>query len=547
MPKRTWLGRGAGTVREVLGGPATDALDEVVADVKAEYDRPWRRHLEKLNDELRDRAAPLFTRLALEEVIDRCPLTDPGLAARWQAIQQFRLDPPAASRPTGHHHGAIPGTAELDPVPELDAMLDELQRTFAHDLFLWPKDRADLVGFGGELDRALQMPGWTNVWTMPIQNRVDMLATGVNTDVGVRVLGRDREAVVRASEEIAAVLKNVRGAADVVADPVRGKGYLEVRPDRDKATRLGVSVGAINDVVEIALGGRVATTTLEGRERHPVRVRFPRAWREDEESARRIPVPRADGRPPVPLAAVADVKIVEGPASVKGENGQLRNYVRLNVRGRDATEFVEEGKRAIAAVQLPPGVHVEWTGRFEHEARAGRTLVFVIPAVVALIAGLLYLTFRDAADALLILLAVPGALAGGLIAQGLFGAKFSVTVWVGYAACFGMATATGIVMLVYLREAVERAGGLTNLTPELLRQAVLDGAAHRLRPKLLTEATTILGLAPLLWATGPGSEVLKPMVLPVLGGLMIADEVIDLFLPVLFYRVRLRSLASRSA
>jgi Cu(I)/Ag(I) efflux system membrane protein CusA/SilA len=547
LPNRSWLGRAVGAARVFAGGRPTDALDEVVADVKAEYDRLWRRHLEKLNDELRGRAPLLFTRIVLEEVIDRCPLTDPRLAARWQAIQQFRLDPPAAKSSGHRHHGAIPGTADLDPVPELDAVLDEKQKAFAHGLFLWPKDRSDLVGFGGELDRALQMPGWTNVWTMPIQNRVDMLATGVNTDVGVRVLGRDRDAVVRASEQIAAVLKYVHGAADVVADPVRGKGYLEVLPDRDKAAKLGVSTGTINDVVEIALGGRVATTTVEGRERHPVRIRFPRSWREDEETARRLPVPRAGGRPPVPLSSVAEVKIVEGPASVKGENGLLRNYVRLNVRGRDTTEFVEEGQRAIAAnVQLPPGVHVEWTGRFEHEAHARRTLVFVIPAVIILIAGLLWLTFRDAADALLILLAVPGALAGGLIAQGIVGAKFSVTVWVGYAACFGMATATGIVMLVYLREAVERAGGLTNLSPEQLRQAVLDGAAHRLRPKLLTEATTVLGLAPLLWATGPGSEVLKPMVLPVLGGLLVADEVIDLFLPVLFYRVRLRRLRSVS-
>jgi copper/silver efflux system protein len=544
LPKRTWLGRGAGAVREALGGLPTDALDEVVADVKAEYDRLWRRHLEKLNDALRDRAAPLFTRLVLEEAIDRCPLTDAGLAARWQAIQQFRLDPPAVARPSGHHHhGAIPGSADLDPVPELDGVLDAVQKSFANGLILWPKDRADLVGFGGELDRAMQMPGWTNVWTMPIQNRVDMLATGVNTDVGVRVLGRDLDAVVRASEEIAAVLKGVRGAVDVVADPVRGKGYLEVRPDRDKAAKLGVSVGVINDVVETALGGRVATTTVEGRERHSVRIRFPRSWREDEETARRLPVPRANGHVPVPLTAVAEVRIVEGPASVKGENGLLRNYVRLNVRGRDVTEFVEEGKRAVAAsVHLPPGVHAEWTGQFEQEAQTLDTLVLVILAAIVLIAGLLYLTFRNWTDALLLLLAVPGALAGGLIAQGVVGAKFSVTVWVGYAACFGMATATGIVMLVYLREAVERAGGLTNLTAEQLRQAVLDGAAHRLRPKLLTEATTVFGLAPLLWATGPGSEVLKPMVLPVLGGLLVADEVIDLFLPVLFYRVRLRRL-----
>jgi len=543
LPKRTWIDRRSGAVREALGGSPRSPLGGIFDDVKAEHDRLWELHLDKLNGELRERAAPLFTRVAMEAAIEKCPLIDAGLAARWHAIQKFRLDPPVIARTPDHHHGGAVAPPDLEPVPELDAVQDAEGKNFARGLLLWPKDRADLVGFGGELDRALPMPGWTNIWTMPIQNRVDMLATGVNTDVGVRVLGRRREDVVRASNDIAEVLKGVRGAVQVVADSFHGKGYLEVHPNREKAAELGVSVGTINEVVETALGGKVVTTTVEGRERHPVRVRFPRSWRLDEETARQLPVPRSDGRPPVPLAAVADVRIAEGPPAIRGENGLLRNYVRLNVRGRDAGDFVEEGRRAIAAsVQLPPGVHVEWTGRFEHEARARGTLLFIVPVVIGLIAVILYLTFHDLGDALLILVAVPGALAGGMIAQGLMGVKFSVTVWIGYVACFGMATATGVIMLVYLRDAVARAGGIENMTVEQLRQAVMDGAVHRLRPKLLTEATTIFGLAPLLWATGPGSEVLRPMVLPVLGGLLVADEVIDLFLPVLFYRVRLRRL-----
>jgi Cu(I)/Ag(I) efflux system membrane protein CusA/SilA len=369
---------------------------------------------------------------------------------------------------------------------------------------------------------------------MPIQNRVDMLSTGVNTAVGVRVLGRKLEDVVRASEEIAAVLKRVPGAADVVADPVRGKGYVEVRPDRVKAARLGVSVGDINDLVETALGGKVATTTVEGRERHPVRVRYPRSWREDEETIRNLPL-----REDLPLSEVADVRVVEGPATIKSDNGLLRNYVRLNVRGRSAADFVEEARGVVAAqVRLPDGVFVEWTGQFEHEVRAGNTLLLIVPLVLGLIFLILYLTYHDLTDAALMLLAVPGAIAGGVFFQWLFGYRFSVTVWVGYIACFGMATSTGIIMLVYLREAVARAGGLEKLSLEQLRQAVLNGAVHRLRPKLLTECVTILGLAPLLWATGTGAEVIKPMVVPVLGGLLIADEVIDLFLPVLFFWVR---------
>jgi copper/silver efflux system protein len=189
-------------------------------------------------------------------------------------------------------------------------------------------------------------------------------------------------------------------------------------------------------------------------------------------------------------------------------------------------------------VELPTGVSVSWTGQFEHEGRARRTLAVVLPVVIALIFGVLYWTYRDVADALLMLLAVPGSIAGGLAFQWLLGFPFTVTTWVGYIACFGMATSTGIIMLVYLRESVARAGGLEALTLEGLREAVLDGAAHRVRPKLLTEGITILGLLPMLWADGPGAEVIRPMAAPVLGGLLVADEVIDLLLPVLFYQVR---------
>jgi Cu(I)/Ag(I) efflux system membrane protein CusA/SilA len=422
-------------------------------------------------------------------------------------------------------------------------MQDELTRVWAGDLVLWPAERVELAGPGGELDRAMQMPGWANVWTMPIQNRVDMLATGVNTAVGIRILGRRLEDVARASEDVAAVVARIPGAANVVTDRLRGKGYLEIRPDRERAAQLGVRLADVNELVEVALGGKIVTQTVEGRERHAVRVRYARGWRADEESVRNLPVAvrAADGGrlQHVPLGEVADVRIAEGPATIKGENGLLRNYVRLGVRNRDAAAFVEEARRAVAArVQLPPGVYVEWTGQFEHEERARQTLLLILPLVVGLIFAILYWTYRDLADAALILLAVPGALAGGVFAQWLFGYKFSVTVWVGYIACFGMATATGIIMLVYLREAVARAGGLSRLTRGQLRQVVMDGAVQRLRPKLLTEATMVLGLAPLLWNSGPGAEVLKPMVVPVLGGILIADEVIDLFLPVLFYWVR---------
>jgi copper/silver efflux system protein len=502
----------------------------------------WSAHVSRLDGELLARAAPLYARIITEQLLDRATILDAAVAAHREALRRLPATAPARRPAAHHHHGSRPASAPfLPPQPTLDAIRQDLAARFGRRLLLWKADRDELAGFGGELDRAVSMPGWTNVWTMPIQNRVDMLSTGVNTAVGVRVLGRDLDSVVRASEALAAAIRRVPGAADVVADPVRGKPYLEIRIDRARAARLGVSVAEANDAVEAALAGKAVTTTIEGRERHPVVVRYGRAWREDEESVRGLLVTSRASSPPrqVPLGEVADVRVVEGPATIKGENGLLRNYVRLNVRGRDVADFVADARRAVAGgVRLPDGVFAEWTGQFEHEVRARRTLSVVLPIVVALIFLILYLTYHDLADAALMMLAVPGAIAGGVFFQWLMGLKLSVTVWVGYIACFGMATSTGIIMLVYLREAVAAAGGLGAMDLADLRRAVMDGAVHRLRPKLLTEGTIVIGLAPMLWAGGIGSEVIRPMAAPVLGGILVADEVIDLLLPVAFYYVR---------
>jgi Cu(I)/Ag(I) efflux system membrane protein CusA/SilA len=507
--------------------------------------------VDQLNEELIGRASETYTRLVLEELLCRSIGTDPGLLAEIQKIRRLRERPPAfQSRATVHHHTARAVSPSIEPLPALDAVQTELTPPFAARLLLWRKERAELIGFGSDLDGAVQMPGWTNVWTMPIQNRVDMLATGINTAVGVRILGRRLDDVVRASEVVAAVLKRLPGATDVIADPIRGKGYVEVRIDRERAARAGVSITSINDAVETALGGKVVTMSMEGRERHPVRIRYARDWRGDEDAVQGIQIPSVvedpDGRHRViALGQVAEVRVVEGPATIKSESGLLRNYVRLNVRGRSASDFVESARRAVVrGVVLPEGVFLEWTGQFEHEVRARNRLALVLPLVLALIFLVLYWTYHDLADAALMMLAIPGAIAGAVFFQWLFGFKFSVTVWVGYIACFGMATSTGIIMLVYLREAVEKAGGLANLSLAELRQAVLDGAVHRLRPKLLTEGTMIIGLGPMLWANGVGAEVIRPMAAPVLGGVLIADEVIDLLLPVAFYWVRRRRWAA---
>ena len=435
--------------------------------------------------------------------------------------------------------------------PEITAQ--DIGGAFGKHAFFWAKTKNDLVR---ELNGVVNQIGWANIWTQPIINRVDMLATGVRTQLAVKVFGREQNEIQAVSEQVSAVLQAIPGAVDVVADQTVGKGYVEVEVDRERAARYGINVGDIQDTIEVALGGKPITTTVEGRERYPVRLRYARDYRTDEEAIKNILVaqggmegtqgeggtPAMTEQPAVYLRDVATIQVIEGPVMIKSENGLLRSYVQLNVRDRDIVGFVEEAQRAVQAkVKLPEGTFLEWTGQFEHQVRAKKTLRVVFPAVLLLIFVILYMTYHDFTHALLMMMAVPGALAGGVLFQALFGYNFSVAVWVGYIACFGMATETGIIMLVYLRDAISERGGLAGIANvKALEKAVLEGAVHRLRPKFLTEATAIVGLAPMLWARGVGAEVMAPMAAPVLGGLLIADEVIDIFLPVLFYHVEAR-------
>ena len=480
---------------------------------------------------------------------------------------------------------------------------EELDVAFAKTLFLWPRTtgpKGDLVE--DEMRRVLQVPGWANIFTQPIINRIEMLSTGVRTDIGVKVFGPDLDTIDRVCKQIETVLKPIHGARDPLAAPFMGKGYLQIDIDRQAAARYGISVEDIQNEIEVALAGRVVTYTVEKRERFPVRIRYARVDREDEESIGKLLVTpgsmssapsdmsaiggatagpmssnpaRGDsnsmlspttllgstahsgtpqhaltGKKRIPLSSLATIAIVEGPAMIKSENGRLMNAVTLNVRGRDIVGFVDEAQRVVAEkVELPEGVHIEWSGEFEHQVRAAETLRFVFPAVIVLIFVILYLTYHDLADAALMMLAVPEALSGGAFFMYFFPKimqgwdapplDFSVAVWVGFIACFGMATETGIIMLVYLRDAIEKRGGLEKIASlEELRQAVIEGAAHRLRPKLLTEGVAIIAIFPMVFARGVGGEILAPMALPVLGGLLISDEVVDLFLPVRFYWVR---------
>jgi Cu(I)/Ag(I) efflux system membrane protein CusA/SilA len=569
LPRMLWnrTTEALGEDRRTFAGEVQKALEEHRMSL-------WRaRAKDKINWELFDAGMDSYTWFALEELAKGARglgLLD--VAARGEETTRFAAEAVQAQRDLGKDRGRT-GLRPFIPIH------DELKKPFAERVVsLWPRQSSpdgDLIR--DEMERVLQVPGWKNVTTQPIINRIEMLSTGVRNDVGVKVFGRDLGTIDRMSKEIAAALEPVKGAQGVLAWQIRGKDYLEIQIDRDRAARYGVSVADIQETIDVALGGRVVTQTVEDRNRFPVRIRYARAQREDEETVKRLLVngsgmaaPAGDaagmavGNPAmlgttragkkavqVPLSSVADVRVVEGPATIRSENGQLMNYVTLNVRGRDMVGFVEEAQRVVnEKVTLPEGVHIEWSGQFEHQIRAANTLRFIFPAVILLIFVILYLTYKDLSDAALMMLAVPEALAGGAFFLYLWPKlrawdwhaepyPFSVAVWVGFIACFGMATETGIIMLVYLREALDKRGGLENIKSlEELRQAVIEGAVHRLRPKLLTEGVAIIAIFPMVFASGVGGEILGPMALPVLGGLLISDEVVDIFLPVRFYWVR---------
>ncbi len=532
------------TVSRAMGVERPTLFTEMWDFLEKQRDGHWRDEVRLFDRSIFDQAVAAYDRYAIEELHK---LADKK----------------------GHWTEKTDDAAEREQIAVLRG---ELDAAWSPRLFLWKKSKDDLLK---EMDSAVRMPGWANIWTQPIINRIDMLATGVRTMIGVKVFGNDMDKIQEVSEQVADVLKQIPGAVDVFPDQSRGKGYLEIKIDRDRAARYGVRVGDVQDVIETALGGKAITTTVEGRERFPVRVRYGRDFREDEEDAKNLlvsattsmgptsggmngggmgssrgPSPSVPSAAPlqIPLAMVADVKIVEGPAMIKSENGMLRNYVQLNVRDRDMVGFVEEAQRIVAQkVKLPQGMYLAWSGQFENQVRARQTMQIVFPAVALVIFIILYLTYNDVVDAMLMMMCVPEALVGGALLLwlsryhflGLPETHFSVAVQVGFIACFGMATETGIIMLVYLREAIEKRGGLEKIgSLKELRNAVIEGAVHRLRPKLLTEGVAIIALAPMLWATGVGHEVISAMAVPVLGGLLIADEVVDIFIPVRFYWVR---------
>jgi copper/silver efflux system protein len=416
---------------------------------------------------------------------------------------------------------------------------------------LKPRDEwragATLDGLRAEMSRAVQLPGVSNIWTMPIINRIDMLTTGIRSEVGVKIFGTDLRALEEAARRVAEVIRQVPGASNVYPEQVTSGQYLNIDVDRTAAARFGIGVGDIQQVIQTAVGETVLTVTIEGRQRFPVRVRYAPQYRADPQALEQVVVTAPNGAQ-IPLGQLARIEHQRGPAMISSENGLLLATVLLNVQGRDVGGFVEDARARVARdVQLPAGYYVGWSGRWENQERARSRLQIVLPVVLLVIFVLLYFTYGSAIEAAHVLLAVPFALTGGVYLLWLLGYNFSVAVWVGFIALFGTAVQTGVVMVIYLEEAVEKKqrelGG--TLTRAALRDAVMEGALLRLRPKVMTVSTVIAGLLPIMWSTRVGAEVMKPLATPVLGGMVSSLVHVLVVTPVIFFWLRERQLRLR--
>jgi Cu(I)/Ag(I) efflux system membrane protein CusA/SilA len=396
-----------------------------------------------------------------------------------------------------------------------------------------------------ELEEKLSgMPGYIPGFLQPIENRILMISTGIRAQVGIKILGDNLDELQKKAFEVERVVRGIPGAVGVAASRVQGKPYLDIQADRSALARYGLREQDIMDVVETGIGGLNVSTAIEGRERIPIQVRLDRSERDDIERLGDILVPVSGGKF-VPLGQLAKVTRTVGPSEIASENGRLRVFVQANVEGRDLAGFVKEIQARIARdISLPPGMTIEWSGQYENQIRAQNTLRLIVPAAVFVIFILLFVVYQSFKEAAHVILAVPFALTGGVFLQWLLGYNFSVAVWVGYIALFGTAIQTAVVMVVYLDEAVKKkmaeCGAAYSRTD--LIQAVKDGARLRLRPKVMTVATIVAGLLPVLWSTRTGAEVMKPLATPVIGGMVSSLVCILIVTPVIFAWLREREM-----
>ncbi|HUL45015.1 MAG TPA: CusA/CzcA family heavy metal efflux RND transporter [Bacteroidota bacterium] len=418
-----------------------------------------------------------------------------------------------------------------------------------------------------QLDQRLQIPGVRNGWTQPIINRINMLSTGVRTDLGVKILGGDIDTLEHLAIDAEGVLKSIPGAADVYADRVTQGEFIDIDVNTDAVARYGINAGDVLNAVESGIGGENISTIIEGRQRFPIRVRFAKDDRDNVDALRRllIPVPliaggiqpattstgsgsmiagsgmdlgmpsTSSGHAYIPLGQLADIRQTPGPSMLNSENGLLRSAVFLNVRGRDMGSFVDEAKDLLTKkLPLPPGYYVAWSGQYENQMRAKSRLEIVLPIVFVIIFIMLYFTLRSAVEAAMVMLSVPFALIGGVCLIYFLGYNFSVAVWVGFIALYGIAVETGIVMVIYLHEALDRRLSKGSVTERDITASTVEGAVLRLRPKVMTVATNLLGLLPIMFSTGTGSDVMKPLAAPMVGGIVTSAIHVLFVTPIIF-------------
>ncbi|HWP81181.1 MAG TPA: CusA/CzcA family heavy metal efflux RND transporter [Bacteroidota bacterium] len=478
------------------------------------------------------------------------------------------------------------GKAETSTDPAPVSMIETI-------IMLKPKDqwrpgitKEDIIA---ELDAKLQIPGVRNGWTQPIINRINMLSTGVRTDLGVKIFGKDLDTLEQLAIQAEQILRTVPGAADLYAERTQGGLFLDIKINREAVARYGINIGDVQDIIEIAVGGENIGTVIDGRQRFPIRVRYARDFRNTVEALENLLVPvnigggsvmaasksaaptstgptmatmgggmnssgpsvipageprkpgTVSNRPYVPLGQLAQIDIMPGPPMISSENAQLRSIVFLNVRGRDMGSFVEEAKEVLnRELKLPPGYTLQWSGQWENQIRARERLQILMPIVFLIIYVMLYFVTKDFLEAFVVMLSVPFALIGGVYLIYVLGYNFSVAVWVGFIALYGLAVETGVVMVVYLHEALDKRihehqlGKRGPITMQDIFEATVEGSVLRLRPKVMTVTTSMIGLIPIMWSTGVGADVMKPLASPMIGGLVTSTIHVLVVTPILF-------------
>ncbi len=393
-----------------------------------------------------------------------------------------------------------------------------------------------------ELNAKVQIPGVTNGWTQPIINRINMLSTGVRTDIGIKIYGQRLDTIYAISRQIEKSLQGIEGLTDLYVEQLIGGKYLDIKIKREEIARYNLSVEEVNMIIEMALGGMPITNTVEGRQRFSVSMRLAQDFRSDISEIKRTPIQTA-GYGVIPLSAISTIEISEGPPMISSENAMLRGTVLFNVRGRDMGSVVKDAKEKIEREfkNLPKGYFINWSGQYESKVRAEQRLKIIIPITLLIIGFVLYFTFRSAKEMLIVLSSIPIALIGGVYSMYFFNVNFSVAVAVGFIALFGIAVETGVLMIVYMNEAIHDAvvrKKSAALSEEEIQTAVFSGAVMRVRPKLMTVMADMIGLLPILLATGVGSDVMKPITIPFVFGLITSTLFVLIVLPVVYQLVK---------